>query len=246
MIEEAVDRRQETVEMRRVYLIAASAGIVLFFAFLVLVYAYVFYGKQWVDGLDDSIGEIVARRAKGHLRAGQTEEAIRTYFQAAELSFDDPRQRDYVLRGLGELLLEKDRPEEAIPVLQECVALFPDDMLARTALANAFRKTEDWAGLIEMTTAWAASAVELGKLQSASSAKYRQGQAYEALDRHDDAVKAYLEGDALDPDSVNAFHAGALLLKRGMREEALPLLRRYVEGHDDWRARRAAQMTEGQ
>jgi len=232
--------------MRCVYLIAASAGIIFSFCFLVFVYAYALNGRQWVDSVDDSIGEIVARRAKGHLRAGQTEEAIRTYFQAARLSFDDRRQRDYVLRGLGELLVENDRPEEAIPVLQECVALFPDDMLARMALANAFRKTEDWAGLVEMTSAWAASAVEYGKLQSASFAKYRQGQAYEALDRHDDAVKAYLEGHALDPESVNAFHAGALLLKRGMREEALPLLRRYVEGHDDWRARRAAQMIEGQ
>ena len=72
-------------------------------------------------------------------RLGRSEKAHGCYSRAAELDPDAP-----VYRGnAGAMLVELDRPTEAIPILQEVVASHPDLQYCHTWLGHAYRKLGD-------------------------------------------------------------------------------------------------------
>ncbi|GMU90982.1 MAG: hypothetical protein AMXMBFR4_00400 [Candidatus Hydrogenedentota bacterium] len=217
------------------------AVCVLAFAFFTAgVYAYAHRGGPLVDRLSGNIGELIVERAKGLVEAGDVEGAVAAYRQAFQVPFEDPRQREWALMDFGGLLIRKQRPDEAVPVLRECLATFPDARVHDLLCAALFQSGEHEAAL-RAANAFLAFAKDN---PIRALAYYHIGAALEALDDTDAALSAYLEGSRLDPASHNTFHAAALLQARGRTLEALRLLDQYIPHGSGWRLESARKRRE--
>jgi len=210
--------------------------------FVAGVYSYASYGGRFVARLSGEVGDVVSQRAKSFADEGDVETAIATYRQALELPFDDPRHRGWALRSFAELLTREKRPQEAIPVLQECLAAFPDDLNAHAQLCTALRRTEQFADALAAAERWYRAATEAGNALHRSLAKYHEGSALEAMGRRDDALAAYLESYSLDQTSVGAFHGAQLLHERGQEAQALQMLDVFIEHGSGWRLESALKL----
>lgn len=211
------------------------------FAFFVAgVYAYAHRGGPLVDRLSGNIGELIVERAKGQVEAGDVEGGIAAYLQAFQVPFDDPRQRAWALMDFGGLLIREQRPDEAVPILRECLAAFPDARVHDLLCAALFQSGEHEAAL-RAANAFLAFA----KDDPIRALAYCHiGAAQEALDDTEAALSAYLEGSRLDPASHNTFHAAALLQARGRTLEALRLLDQYIPHGSGWRLESARKRRE--
>lgn len=209
--------------------------VVVFAALVAVVYGYARFGGPFVHGLSEEIGEIVAQQARTHHEAGDLDRAIELYETALDRSFEDPRQRGWALRWLGEALFEAGRYDEAVEPLEAAVASYPDDLIAQSHLTRALRlagRHEDSAAAAE---AWYDEAVRMDDTLNRFHARYHFGQALEDAGDLDAALEAYLEGHDIEPGSMNTFHAAQLLVEQGDSEAARPLFETYLESGSGWR-----------
>ena len=217
-------------------------AIVSFVLFIAAVYCYAHFAAPFVDGLSSHVGEVVVQRAKDLAELGQVEAAMATYRKALDAPFDDPRQRGWALRGFGELLIRERRSSEAIPVLEECIEAYPDDLKAHGLLCEAFRQTQRYDDEQTAAVVWFRLATERQHGGDRAHAKYHMGTAWEAQGQPGKALDCFLEGHAIDPEGLNAFHAAKLLCEAKREDEAVKLLDLFIEHGSGWRLDSARNM----
>ena len=195
------------------------------------IYAFATFGGSWVDGLDNQIGELVARRAQNAHAAGDDAEAIALYRQSLRLHFDDPAQRFWAHRALAELLVQREAYAEAIAVLEDALPLRLNDAKANVLLCLAYMEASQPERAAEFAGNWAQRSEDP---TARALAYFQQGQALEVLARPQEALSAYLAGAEADPTSHNAYHA-AVLLSEEAPARARALLQPYLAHATGWR-----------
>ena len=128
------------------------------------------------------------------------------------------------------------------PYLQECIAAYPEDLVAQDLHASALRLTKQYAALVTAAQAWEAEARRQGNAHNQSLAQYSLGMAYEGLEKPEEALAAYLQGHALEASGVNAYHAATMAYKLGDYERALELVDAYLEVGVGWRLKSAKRL----
>ena len=202
--------------------LAALAGAA-FVGLTAAVCLFALFGQSFAERMSSRVGDIEAARARSLYEAGLVENAIASYGKALTMKFDDPDQRRWTLRRFGELLLNEARPEEAVPILKECLTAFPDDLPSHDLYCKALERVGRAGELVDAAKSmFAASAENRG---SQSAAKYYLGCAWEKLGKPDEALAAWAEGQALNPRGRCAYRAANLLHTRGDKQRALDLLR---------------------
>jgi tetratricopeptide (TPR) repeat protein len=141
---------------------------------------------------------------------------------------------------LGGLLVRQKRPDEAVPILRECLATFPDARV-HDLLCSALLQSGEHEAALRAANEFLAFAKDDS---IRALAHYHVGAAQESLGQTDAALAAYLEGSRLDPAGHNAFHAAALLQARGNFAEALRLLDQYIPHGSGWRLESARKRQE--
>lgn len=202
--------------------LAALAGAA-FIALAAAVCLFAVFGNSFAERMSSRVGDIEAARARSLCEAGLVENAITAYHKALAMKFDDPNQRRWALRRFGELLLNEKRPEDAVPVLKECLAGFPDDLPAHDLYCQALERVGRAGELVDAAKAMFAAAAE--NRGSQATAKYYLGCACETLGKPDEALAAWMEGQGLDPKGRCTYRAARLLRDRGDKQRALDVLR---------------------
>lgn len=206
--------------------LAALAGA----AFVVLTAAvclFALFGQSLAERMSTRVGDIEAARARSLYESGLVENAIASYHKALAMKFDDPNQRRWALRRFGELLINEKRPEDAVPILKECLAAFPEDLPAHELYCQALERIGKSGELVDAANAMFTAARE--NRGSQCTAKYFLGCAWEKLGKPDEALKAWTEGQTLDPKGRCAYRAASLLHARGERQRALELLKQVPD-----------------
>jgi tetratricopeptide (TPR) repeat protein len=206
--------------------LATLAGAA-FVALTAVICLFALFGQSFAERMSSRVGDIEAVRAGSLYESGLVENAITAYQKALAMKFDDPDQRRWALRRFGELLLNEKRPEDAVPILKECLAAFPDYLPAHELLCQALEQVGRSGELVDASNAMFAAAADNRGSQSA--AKYYLGCAWEKLGKADEALAAWTEGQALDPRGRCAYRAANLLRARGEEQRALEMLRQVPE-----------------
>ncbi|MBN1421309.1 MAG: tetratricopeptide repeat protein [Planctomycetes bacterium] len=205
-------------------------------------------------GVNRERAEEVFQRGYAHLSNERYGEAVRDFEEAARLDPTDPRPHV----GLAKIHQALDYDERAEQAYRKAIALDPTFDDAKVFLAQIlcdFGRNEEALGLLEEVArraredsiVWAEIAVNqmrlgypekaIPLLERYDRAAGRQawgpmnlGRALADVGRIDEAEKAYREALAIDPKiSLAYLWLGQLLMAKGRREEAEPLLRTYRE-----------------
>jgi Flp pilus assembly protein TadD len=156
--------------------------------------------------------EALPRLAQVQALLGQHAAALGNYLAAAQLAPGDFR----ILNNLGALLLDMQRPEEAIPWYRKALALMPNDTGVLDNLGVALRKSDRLAEAV----ACHEQAVRLAPTNARSHNSL--GVALMEMDRMDEAIACYRRSLALDPSSHRTHNNLALAFKAlGRRDESL-------------------------
>ncbi len=234
------ERFRANWDARKAFFVLLSLAGAAFVCFVLFIYLFAFYGGGFVDKLDEQIGEIVAQEALALEKSGQAIEAIDTYRQALQMSFDNPQERFWTLRQLGNLLINEGQNEEAVVELEKCVEGNVNDSLSASMLCGTYLKMERYEDALRVARGWLAAGKSQDIKESQASALYYIGRVYELTGRTEDALKTYQEGARLSPFSHNSYHAALMLSLRGKNEEALELLDAYMPGASSWQGKSAA------
>jgi tetratricopeptide (TPR) repeat protein len=129
----------------------------------------------------------------------------------------------------GEALLRADRPSEALAHLRESLRLRPDYADSQNDIGRAYLAL----GQSELALVHYRRAAELsikdGRSDSAARAVYNMGLVYRSLDRNPEAIAAYRQALAWDPEFPAARNnLGFVLLLEGRIEESLHELREVI------------------
>ncbi len=206
--------------------LAVLAGAA-FVALTAVVCLFGLFGQSFAERMSSRVGDIEAARARSLYEAGLVESAIDAYHKALDMKFDDPKQRRWALRRFGELLLNEKRPEDAVPILKECLTVYPDDLPAHDLYCQALERVGRAGELVDAANALFAAAAQNRGSQSA--AKYYLGCAWEKLGKPDGALAAWTEGQALDPKGRCTYRAASLLHARGDNARALDMLKQVPD-----------------
>ncbi len=218
-----------------VYAVGLCLAVVATAVFVLAVQGLAGSGRSLAEGLDDQLGEVAFKRAQALANEGKTPEALDEYVRALDLPFENPRQRGFALREYARLLAGEGRPEEALPLLEECLGRYDDDLVAHGLYCSALRGATRHEDLLDAAQQWLASATRMDSTSNRAHALFHRGAALESLGREQEALDAYLQGYKTDPVTHNGYHAASMLLERGETERALKVLRGYIEVGAGWR-----------
>ncbi|NUM56314.1 MAG: tetratricopeptide repeat protein [Candidatus Hydrogenedentes bacterium] len=204
-------------------------------AVLVAAWGYGRFGGTFVEGLSGAQGEVLAKRAKALAVSNDTMIALATYKVALEKPFDNTQQRQWARQEYAALLHASGQYDDAASVLQACLVDFPDDLQTWSSLSGALAAGTRYGELAATAERWFATADRLGDSSHRALAKYYLGLAAEKQGDVDAALESYLAGVAIEPESLNAFHAAVLLHTKGDNAKAVELLDVYIPHATDWR-----------
>lgn len=224
-----------------------TTGYVLFGFFTVLAFlallggmvAYARVAPDFLEGLDETIGENVALRAQTLADAGYTEEAIAKYREAMETPFEDPRQKAWAQRRFGVLLQEENQLDEAAEILRASLDTYPDDLVTHGRLTVTLRQAERFEEGAEAAREWVETAEAQNEVENEAHAWTNLGLCLQELGREDEALEAFETGHHLVPGSANSFHAAQILERRGQVGDARDHYEAYLEEGEGWRLEKA-------
>ncbi|MFP4191465.1 MAG: tetratricopeptide repeat protein [Candidatus Hydrogenedentota bacterium] len=224
-----------------------TTGYVLFGFFTVLAFlallggivAYARVAPDFLEGLDETIGENVALRARTLADAGYTEEAIAKYREALDTPFEDPRQKAWAQRRFGVLLQEQNELDEAAEILRASLETYPDDLVTHGRLTVTLRQAERFEEGAEAARDWAETAEAQNEVENEAHAWTNLGLCLQELGREDEALEAFETGHQLVPGSANSFHAAQILERRGHVGDARDHYEAYLEEGEGWRLEKA-------
>jgi len=220
-----------------------TTGYVLFGFFTVLAFlamlggivAYARVAPDFLEGLDETIGENVALRARTLADAGYPEEAIAKYREAMETPFEDPRQKAWAQRRFGVLLQEQNELDEATEILRASLETYSDDLETHSRLTLMLRRAERFEEAVDAAQDWVDKAEAQNAVDNEAHARVNLGLCLLELDREDEALEAFETGHHLVPGSMNSFHAARILDERGQTDGALERYEAYLEAGEGWR-----------
>ena len=223
---------ESTREIGRVSWLAAGAITTVI---VVASYAYGAYGNAFVRRLDAANGEIVAERARALAARDNPEAAIAAYRAALRLPFDNPQHRLWARQRLAALQLASGSYDDAASELQALLKEGPGDLQTWSSLCEALAGAKQSAQLAATAEAWSRAAEEQNNSMHRALAKYYLGLANELQGNLDVALEAYLAGQSVEPDGLNAYHAAALLHAKGEDTRAAQMLDHYIPHANGWR-----------
>lgn len=146
---------------------------------------------------------------------GDVDGAVAFLLKAAEAAPVDPR---YLARA-GKILADKERPDDAIPLLRRSLELDPGYLPAFAYLGSIYLGRNDFAGAEPIYANAADYAPEDADAQAS------HGRILAILHRWEDAVARYRRATTLAPDDGSYWlELGRCLTSSGKPEEALPAL----------------------
>ncbi len=201
--------------------VAATAGVYVFSL------AYVSLGANFVEGLEQNLGEVLMREGGRLEQAQQYEAAIETYRRALAQNFRGPHNEAHVLKRLGTLLWQRQDWEEAAAVLRRAQAhpahdagvYLPlvDSLYHMGALDEAAARIADWEAMAESAPP-----------ETTALRLYHAGRIEAAQGDTETAVKDWRTAAALHPRGLGAYALGLHLFEQGEVAAALPHLRAYA------------------
>ncbi len=218
-----------------VYAVGLCLAVIATALFVLAVQGLAGSGASLAEGLDEQLGEVAFKRAQALANEGKIPEALDEYVRALGLAFEDMRQRGFALREYARLLVGEGRPEDALPLLEECLASYDDDLVAHGLYCSALRGATRHEDLLNAAQQWLDSATRMDSTSNRAHALFHRGAALESLGRKDDALDAYLEGYTTDPATHNGYHAAVMLHERGEAQRAFKVLLDYIEVGAGWR-----------
>lgn len=221
------------------YVLFGFFAVLAFLALLGGIVAYARVAPDFLEGLDETIGENVALRARTLADAGYTDEAIAKYREAMETPFEDPRQKAWAQRRFGVLLQEQNELDEAAEILRASLETYPDDLVTHGRLTVTLRQAERFEEAADAAQDWVGAAEAQNAVDNEAHAWSNLGLCLLELDREDEALEAFETGHHLVPGSTNSFHAAQILEKRGQVGDALERYEAYLEEGEGWRLEKA-------
>ena len=221
------------------YAVFGFFTVLAFLALLGGIVAYARVAPDFLEGLDETIGENVALRARTLADAGYPEEAIAKYREALETPFEEPRQKAWAQRRFGVLLQEQNALVEAAEILRASLETYPDDLVTHSRLTVTLRQAEQFEEAADAAQAWVETAVAQNAVENEAHARANLGLCLLELDREDEALEAFETGHHLVPGSMNSFHAAQILERRGQVGDALEHYEAYLEEGEGWRLEKA-------
>jgi len=175
--------------------------------------------EAWREVVETIPTDVEALRALGELfeRAGRWEEYANVLTQRADLATDEAERREVLLRLAD---VHRDRradPQAEATVLTMVWELTPDDDAIAARLARAYTDAGDLAGAAEVQRARAERAVGPMAVPRWAEA----GNALEAAGRLDDAVAAWREVLAREPEHPEGWSSIERLLTRAGKHQTL-------------------------
>lgn len=166
--------------------------------------------------------EQVFERAVNQYQNGQLKESENTLLDIQAQEPDIPE----VLHLLSVILLQSDRPDEAIEYLEKAVGLIPDSPELFNVLGSALNRVG------RLTEALSANEAAVGLDPGNPEAHYNLGNRFKNLERWAEAADCYRYAVDLNPDFLDAHHNLSFVLKKaGLLETAAQYLREAI--HDD-------------
>lgn len=205
---------------------------VIFCLFVAFIYGYSRFGGEWVDSLDDRLGEVVATRARSLADAGAADDAIALYRQSFTLRFEDPKQRIWNAQRFLSLLVKEGEYAEASEFAREMLSIAEDGEIY-SQLVKSLREQKRHDEVDPVAEAWYAFSKERADSQSMASAKFAQGWALSSLGRKEEALAAHLQGTEAHRMAENPRAAAEILISLDRSDEALPLLESVIETGSD-------------
>jgi len=189
-----------------------------------LVYAFQWYGGDFVDGLDEQIGELTAIRARSSLTAGMSEEASRLFEEALAIPFLDEGQRLFCIHDFSTLLIDEEKYDQALEWIEEGARSHSNDQklayLRFRALKESGRNEETLAAVV----LWYAVGERTDNVDAMRAAKFAEAVEYRDSRRPEQALNAFLAAHELRPGADTALRAATLCIQLGETDRARALL----------------------
>lgn len=176
------------------YLFAYGVGLAVTFALGIAIYTYDRVGEDWVDSLDERIGEVVAGRARIQLRAGQQDEALESFQQALTVGFSDEIHRVWVSHDLARLHLSLGQYDEAVAVSRSCVDLPGENGEAFGIWHKALQEQQKSADALALTMQWYEWGQQRNQAASMAWAMFNRGLHLQSANQDDEALEAFEAG----------------------------------------------------
>jgi tetratricopeptide (TPR) repeat protein len=215
---------------------------VLLLLFLAGAFCYGHYAGGMVASLDSGLGQVLAGRGTRLEAAGDYEGAIKCLQEAVALPFSSSKERTFVIKRLGALLITVGKDEDGVKRLEECAANpdHPISVFAPLVIAlNRLKRHDD---AVKYADIWLKEA-EAQKLPPQIAEAYlSKGKALWEKGDAVGALQAFIEGEKIEPAGSNAFEAARLLHSVGRSTEAIPYLDRFIAGTNDTRTPEAQKL----
>lgn len=205
-----------------VFLIACGITIVTLLGSA--LYAFQRYGGEFVDGLDDQIGELVAKRAKSNAVAGLPDAAIRLFEEALSVPFMDEDQRLFCIQDFSTLLIDEGKFDEALAWIEEGVQLHSNDSKLAYLRFRAFREPGRFDEALAAAVLWYAVGKAADDATVMRAAKFAEATVYRDTARPEKALDAFLAAHELKPGPDTAVRAGGLCVQLGQTVRAREFL----------------------
>lgn len=188
------------------------------------LYAYQRYGGDFVDGLDEQIGELIAARARSNAAAGMNQSAISLFEEALAVTFMDEEQRLFCIHDYVSILIQEEHHQAALSWIEEGARSHPNDAKLAFLRFDLFRnmgKTDDALAAVKR---WYAVGESANSATTMRAAKFGEAIVYRDTKQPEKALEAFLAAHRLQPGPDTALRAGRLYVQLGQTTRARELL----------------------
>lgn len=189
------------------------------------VFAFQRYGGAFVDGLDEQIGELVAKQGRLAAEAGQTEEALRLFEEALAAPFLLPEQRLFAIQDYANLLIDNARYDEALAWIEQGAEAYENEPKLAYLRFRALRESNRTKEALAAADAWYRVGETTNDVETMRAAKFGEATVLRDAGRTEPALTAFAAAHELRPGGDTALRSARLCMQLGRKAEA----RRWLE-----------------